>query len=733
MESAVKPQSVFIVHISALPCHPNYVFKNILSKAEDFYKSIIPTRSFYAHRDDLTNLDQVSTWANLCFSSQDDAVKCAQWLLHGPISLPGAPPSFHGVRVLKRVQASPTDLERAANEAREYEKNLIQWQAAADASAMDLRSVPSLDPGNSRDATERGRDRGRERTRDRSRRSDSDSPPRRNRPSPTETRPKSASGRDTTAPPAAAVPKSKPAVSLFPSKKAPQEKPSEARGPVGQSSKPAVPAKPVEPPPPDGKKIEIANRLIREALCHGMSKEKIEEAFLMASELSHRIMESVLALELDFKKFVDKVRQLSSNLHQNHDLRGKVLDGRTSPDALVHMNSVDMQTKEKAEWKRGREEKSMLESMVDPNAVGSWHNTAAALQMKRAALGEHEMSPSLTLDRPNSQHSNDLPVQSSLRMAAPGKNSQIEPEASIPLEKPLNGGPTTTNLLDYSLPLSPRVAQQSGPSPPADAVEGAPLPQHAQQATGVGPSRPVGIYKRPSGELPETFTRPYKSVRFDPSVKNEEESEPMLGYNGNEIFGDASRAPPATSNFGKTTTSSLSLYIPPDAAPTNTKEEQNPTVFSTISSLPHIAWGPPSPSLSPDWQPPQVLQRNLILNGKLAWNEYEVDVEGVGFSPSAFIRLPGTIRIEKMTSIEEMTESIRETGAQPWHVHRFWLVGPSMPTVDWAMEPEPYERIVGRVLVNIRGEVLNSNNEGWEKGPHGWEIFIMVSFHKYTY
>lgn len=721
MASSIRQQPIFSVHISDVPCHSTFNFDNICSKAQDFYKSFLPKRSYQALRDDSPKLDR--TWAILSFTSQNDALKCAQWLLHGPITFPGAPPSFTGIRVMQRVQASTAALEQAAHQSKEYEKNLAQWQASADSPALDSLSRPSLTlraPPTDIDR-DRGRDRGRERSR---RSSDSDSPRdhsrsppprRRSKPKtgPSEPRPGTASASAAAAP---AAQRPKPTVSLFPSKKLAEKTAHPKR---------IVEAKPVEPPKPevpDAKKIETAKKVIREALSHGMTEETAHASSVMCSELSHAIIEALLALGLESNKFTDKVRLLSFNLRKNGDLQAAVLDGTTPPEVLVKMTSEDMMTKEQAETKRRIEQQMMDEVTVDPTAISSWHNTAAALEMKRSVMGNY-VSPS-----PDKEF-----------LMSPNKPSAVQPlpttVTTAAAERPLSAdqplpvidSAVTNNLVDISLPLSPRAAvtaeRLNEGAGGGGGGEKAVLPheQPQQPLPGAGPAMgPASIYKRPGMDIPEAVTRAHKSVRFDSSVKNDNRS--VLGESSRQAGG----AVPSAVPLSHTTSSSLSLYVPPAATIPQQQRHATPAM------LPHdapLAWGPPLMDTSEGpWHPPIALYKNKILNGKLAWNGYEIEVQGVDFSPMAFIRLPPTLQIKDTTSIAAMTQAIRDTGAQPWHMHRFWLVGPSMPDVDWRSEPGPDEQTVGRILVTVRGDVLEEYEDGWKRDvPHGWEIFIMVS------
>lgn len=159
-----------------------------------------------------------------------------------------------------------------------------------------------------------------------------------------------------------------------------------------------------------------------------------------------------------------------------------------------------------------------------------------------------------------------------------------------------------------------------------------------------------------------------------------------------------------------------------------------------------IDWGPPIEHSDPrGWQPPPILGNyDKVYEGNLAWtnatSDFNVKVAVHGFQPElgVFIRLPRTLDIAESISIDEMHLAIEKSGAKPWHLHRAWIVGPTMPNLE--LNHKQYEslkddafhdasskqRVVGRILVNRDGEVLHNYNEGWTKGcPFGWELFIM--------
>lgn len=116
----------------------------------------------------------------------------------------------------------------------------------------------------------------------------------------------------------------------------------------------------------------------------------------------------------------------------------------------------------------------------------------------------------------------------------------------------------------------------------------------------------------------------------------------------------------------------------------------------------------------------------VFWTGPLQWGTQSVEVTAAGLrplkrSPSTFV-LPPEIKIGKSMTLQNVDRVLEEVSTPSKDLPRFWLLGQGLPQAS-----ANAANVVGRVLINAKGELLPHYSAGWDrKVPYGWELFIMV-------
>jgi Transcription factor S-II (TFIIS), central domain len=685
MSASETLQNLYIVKVSDVPCVRNNSFDAILEKAAKFYSSFLQHRSFLAFRDDLG--PSGATWGILAFRNREDALKCSQWL-SSELVLPGnnRSSSFRlegRVQLLSRVQAPAEILKTAAAEAKKRLQEITMWERATKSL---FPQSPTLEPGTSV------------------------VPPART--------------KAITLQGATTLGTSSKKTELLPHPPSlKRQKPLTAahnKAIVAIESKIQAPTAPSI----DEKKINKSKEMISEGLAEAMDASTVRSSSVMRSELANSIVNAIVALDIDTHEFSEKIRHLQFNLRKNGELRASVLEGATAPEALVAMRSEDMQTKEQAEKRKQIEEKSLETSILPHGDVVFGRNIDAALQLKREAQGYKEPRYS---DADTLNNSNGL-------------------DKTFLKSPPLPAG----EIIDL-------VAHQ--------VLHGA-LKRTRDEHRGIdGDSDSKKAKNRPIAE----FKRVKKSVKFDAVLINHAPNPAKIGGLNYSSSGGTSfrlprqhidwgapilhadpggwRPPPILGNQGKIYSGNLAW--------TNFKGDFEETV-EVVGFQPNAFIRlPPSLDIVESITFDEMKSR-IEESGAKSWNLHRAWLVGPKM-PGAFLESPIENSSESPTTLGEfgsMDDIDNRTAAnlvedlpaqkdasslslgperkltyKEFQQHRNNVGGPAKrdQKAKEAIKADLGKRkTVGRILVNLNGEVLQNYNDGWAKGCHaGWELFIM--------
>jgi len=694
---------VYIVKIAGVSCSHIDLFDVILEKAAKFYSSFLQQRSYLACRDDLGPSDR--TWAVLCFRNQQDAVKCAQWLFSEPFLSSDGGPSGR-VQVLNRLQASSKDLENATAEAKIHAQNVLKWKLANKSRPTHPHS-PTLQPGTSvfQPGTSVFH---------------------------------SARSNKATSPCATATGVTSKQVDPFPHPPALKR-----QKPLASAFNKVVVApetrREVVAPFIDEKKVSKSKQMIAEVLSKSMDAPTAQSSKPMRSELANSIVEAILALNIDTHQFSEKTRHLQFNLGKNTDLRTSVLEGIIAPEVLVKLRSEQMETKDQAEIRKKIQEKSLETHVLPHGDVVFGRNIDAALQLKREAPGYKEPGYSDADELNNSSRANNTSTKSALLPVDVVDVSLDDayPSAQKRLRDELDGNSNDDLESDHDVEerslINERVKKSVKFDPFISGLEKKIEKPVAQPTTSVE----NGIAKHHSSLLKGTAKTlshlPRQQIDWGPPIENDDRgtwSPPQILGNKSKIYkGQLSW----TNAAGKFKAEVEVVGFQPAAfirLPSSLDIVESISVDGMLHKIQgsgakpwnlHRAWiiGPNLPklfgraylqSLVPDTleSPTKPFMKSSdISTGHPTGKLMETLNTGTVTSP----KNPDVSSFERHNKVR--SEAYDEEA----------LIGEA---IDQAYKGIQSLKTVGRILVNLNGEILQNYNEGWAKGSHvGWELFIM--------
>jgi hypothetical protein len=679
---------VYIVKITDVCCSRIYSFDIILEKAAKFYSSFLQQRSYLARRDDLDPPGR--TWAVLCFRNQQDALKCAQWLSSESLLSGGDSPStsLEGkVQVLNRLQAPSKDLENATAEAKRHAQNVLKWELA-NKSRLTHSHSPTLQLGTSAGYLAR-------------------------------------SNARTPQSPTAIGNHSKQVDSL------PHPLASKRQKPLASASNKALAALETKweivAPSIDERKINKSKQMLAEGLSKSMDASTAQSSKVMRSELATLIVDAILDLNGDTHEFSEKIRQLQFNLGKNAELRTYVLEGTIAPEVLVKMRSEQMETKEQAEKRRKIQEKSLETHVLPHGDIVVGRNIDAALQLKREAQGykEPRYSDADILD--NLSKLNNASSKSAL---SPNIIDVAVNDAYPNAQKRLRDEHDGSNHGDFDSNQNADdrllIKKRAKKTVKFDPSQIAPVKENAEER--VAPPNIKSGSSSLGGSAQTPSRLPRQKIDWGPPVEHVDSGgwspPPILGNNGKIYNGQLSWTN-VTGDF---------------QADVEVVGFQ-PTAFIRLPNSLDVV-----ESISVEG-----MLRKIEDSGAKPWNLHRAWIVGPKL-PDVFGRahaqslVHDTLKSPTIPFIENDDDGIgrSEKFMEPSNKHNGTFSPPNSSNLNNREGPNSVKgkaydeeginegmqkfKTVGRILVNLNGEILHNYNDGWTKGSHvhvGWEMFIM--------
>ncbi|KAG7666737.1 hypothetical protein Ndes2437B_g08451 [Nannochloris sp. 'desiccata'] len=683
---------VYVVKVTDVPCSLIDSFEVVLEKAAKFYSSFSRQRSFLARRDDLELSDM--TWAVICFRNQQDAVKCAQWLSSEPLlSGDGPSTSFEGrVQVLNRLQAPSKDLEKATIEAKKHAKTVVIWEQA-NRSLLTHPQSPTLQLGTSVVHFARTN---------------------------------------------ATTPQATTAIGVSSKKVDPLPYPSAVKRekPLASATNKAVitteTKKDFVAPSIDERKISKSKQMIAEGLSKAMDASTTQSSKVMRSELANSIVNAILALNIDTHEFSEKIRHIQFNLGKNAELRISVLEGTIPPDALVKMRSEDMETREQAEKRRKIQEKSLETHVLPHGDIVFGRNIDAALQLKREAQGykEPRYSDADTLN--NSSRLNNASSKSALLPVVDAVVNDVHPIAQKRLRLEIKDSSSSDSDSDrhnkHDVEDCVINDKRAKKSVKFDTAQIGPAKKAEEKR--VAPPNPETCVNRHHSSFLDKHVQtpshlPRQQIDWGPPIEHVDLaggwSPPSILGNQGKIYKGQLAWTNVTGNFQA------------DVEVVGFQPAAFIRLPKSLDVVESISLNEMLYKIRESGAKPWNLHRAWIVGPKLPGLFGRVYLESL---------IPETLESPTIPLIENDDDGSGhsiERLIETLDKHKGIVTSPKRPKLNTrnTVRGKAYDensnnegiqkrKTVGRILVNLDGEILHNYNEGWTKDSHvGWEMFIM--------